>query len=64
MVKAARAKLAMGVDPMDERHEQRAQHRRSADDTRRAKSGQPVIGSFEEVARRWFEVKSAQWMES
>ena len=64
LAKAARAMLAMGVDPMDERHEQRAQHRRSADATRRAKSGQPVIGSFEEVARRWFEVKSDQWMET
>lgn len=64
LAKAARAKLDVGVDPMDERHEQRAQHRRSADDTRRAKSGQPVIGSFEEVARRWFEVKSGQWMET
>ena len=64
LAKTARARLAMGVDPMDERHEQRAQHRRSADCTRRAKSGQPVIGSFEEVARRWFEVKGSQWMET
>ena len=64
LAKAARAELDIGIDPMDERREQRAQHRRNADDTRRAKSGQPVIGSFEEVARRWFEVKSGQWMET
>ena len=29
LAKAARAKLVIGVDPMDERHEQRAQHRQS-----------------------------------
>ena len=64
LAKAARAKLAMGMDPMDERHQQRVQHRRTAEDKQRAESGQPAIGSFEDVARRWFGVKSGQWMET
>jgi integrase len=34
------------------------------EDARRAKAGKPPVGSFEEIARRWFEVKKAQWMES
>ena len=41
LAKAARARLHIGIDPMAERHEQRARHRRSADDTRRSKSGHP-----------------------
>jgi integrase len=64
LAQAARAQLAVGVDPMEERHQQRAQHRHRAENARRAKTGQPIIGSFEEVARRWFEVKEGQWMQT
>jgi len=64
LAKAARAKLAQGVDPMDEKRQLRREDRRTADDARRAKSGEPPVGSFEEVARRWFGVKSSQWMET
>ena len=64
LARAARAKLLAGVDPMDDRQEQREQNRRRVECVQRVQSGLPPIGSFEEVSRRWFEVKKDQWMES
>ena len=64
LARAARAKLLAGVDPMNDRHEQREQHRQRVECIQRVQSGLAPIGSFEEVARRWFEVKKGQWMES
>ena len=64
LARAARAKLLAGVDPMDDRQEQREQHRQRAESIQRVQSGLPPIGSFEEIARRWFEVKKGQRMES
>jgi integrase len=64
LASAARAKLTMGVDPMDERQAQRTQRRRTIQTEQRAKAGEPTVGSFEDVARRWFEVKKGQWMAS
>lgn len=60
----ARARLASGIDPMEERKAQRSRRQESAENERRIMAGQPAIGSFEDVARRWFDVKKDQWMES
>lgn len=64
LASAARAKLGMGVDPMDERQLQQTQRRQTVENEKRVKAGKPSIGSFDDVARRWFEVKKGQWMES
>lgn len=56
--------LAQGVDPMQERKQAKQQSELQQENARRAKEGLPALGSFEEVARRWFDVKRGQWMES
>ncbi|MBE7942081.1 MULTISPECIES: integrase arm-type DNA-binding domain-containing protein [Ramlibacter] len=56
--------IAKGGDPMQARkaaEQERQAHEKNA---QRLKAGQPPIGSFEEIARRWFEVKRHQWMHS
>lgn len=62
--KKAWSLLAQGVDPMQERKQAKQQSELQQENARRAKEGLPALGSFEEVARRWFEVKRGQWMES
>lgn len=62
--KKAWSLLAQGVDPMQERKQAKQQSELHQENARRAKEGLPALGSFEEVARRWFEVKRGQWMES
>lgn len=64
MATTARAQLARGIDPMEERKARRSQRQESAENQRRIMAGLPAIGSFEDVARRWFDVKKNQWMES
>ena len=64
MAGEARAKLASGIDPMEERKAQTSKIQEAAQNERRIKAGLPAIGSFEDVARRWFDVKSNQWMAS
>lgn len=64
LARAARDKLLSGVDPMDDRQEAREKQRQRAECVQRVHSGLPPIGSFEEVSRRWFEVKKGQWMDS
>lgn len=49
---------------MQERKQAKQQSELQQENARRAKEGLPALGSFEEVARRWFEVKRGQWMES
>jgi len=56
--------LAQGVDPMRQRQALKRDRKVRQDDARRARAGEPALGSFEEIARRWFEVKRPQWMES
>lgn len=59
-----RAKLASGVDPMNERQQQRTEQQIRAEEQSLIKAGLPLSGSFESVARRWFSVKKHGWMQS
>ncbi|MEK8028875.1 tyrosine-type recombinase/integrase [Pseudaquabacterium rugosum] len=56
--------LAQGVDPMLQRQALKRDRKVQQEGARRARAGEPALGSFEEIARRWFEVKKQQWMES
>lgn len=56
--------LAKGGDPMQARRAVKLERQVRQEDARRARAGEPSIGSFEEIARRWFSVKKGQWMES
>ncbi|MCT9014141.1 integrase arm-type DNA-binding domain-containing protein [Cupriavidus gilardii] len=56
--------LAQGGDPMQARHAAKQERKALKEAARRSKAGEPPIGSFEEVARRWFSVKKRQWMDS
>lgn len=56
--------LAKGEDPVQARRAVKLERQVRQEDARRARAGEPSIGSFEEIARRWFAVKKGQWMES
>ena len=64
MASEARAQLVSGIDPMEERKAQRGKIQDAAQNERLIKAGLPAIGSFEDVARRWFDVKQTHWMTS
>ena len=64
MASEARAKLVSGIDPMEDRKAQRSKIQEATQNERLIKAGLPAIGSFEDVARRWFDVKSNHWMAS
>ena len=57
-----RQKIAAGEDPSSNRKKRRAKICEMLEVDRRTRSGEPPIGCFEEVARRWFEVKKRDWM--
>jgi integrase len=59
----AREKVAAGVNPSAERKQQRAAVAVQIEAERRIKAGESPVGSFEEVARRWYEVTKAQWVD-
>ncbi len=61
---AARRLVADGKNPSDTRKEDRKQIAAQVKAKRRLDNNEPAIGSFEEVGRRWFEVRKAQWTES
>jgi len=60
----AKALLARGINPSTERKKQKAAVRERRVAEERAKEGLAVVGSFEEIARRWFENKKDEWMPS
>lgn len=60
----ARALVATGGNPSQERQETRALIAVRNEAERRVAIGEPAIGSFEEVARRWFATKEDGWVES
>lgn len=60
----ARRQVAMGINPSEERKQKRAIIVERVEAARRVSEGLPALGSFEEVARRWFETKCKGWMES
>jgi integrase len=59
----ARAQVAEGINPSADRKEHRAAAAVQAETQRRVKAGEAPLGSFEEVARRWFEVTESRWVE-
>lgn len=58
----ARQKLAEGTNPSAERKQKRAVIAAQVEADRRIEAGLPVIGSFEDVARRWYAKRSKKWM--
>jgi integrase len=60
----ARATLAGGLNPSQERRQIRSVQLASIDTEKRANAGLAPEGSFDAVARRWFAVKKDQWVDS
>ena len=60
----ARFTVAAGQDPSNERKQHRSVIVERVECERRLQIGEAPLGSFEEVARRWFDVKKDEWMES
>lgn len=57
----ARQLVAAGLDPSGKRKESKADAIASKEAENRIAQGLSPIGSFEEVARRWFAIKRKQW---
>lgn len=64
--KAAQARelVAAGIDPSDKRKEAKALHAQAREATERETAGLPAVGSFEEVAREWFNTRRGDWAPS
>lgn len=60
----ARLDISTGVDPSNLRKANRQHALERHQEAQRTRSGLPKIRSFEEVMRRWFAVKSENWIES
>lgn len=59
----ARSRVAGGEDPSQVRKQFKQVISDRVDAEKRAKRGEPVIGCFEEVARRWIEKQKDTWTE-
>lgn len=59
----ARESVAAGIDPSAARKATKADQVSQIESEKRGKSGLPSIGSFEYVARQWFESRSGAWSE-
>lgn len=59
-----RRKVANRENPSDERKQVRAAIIERCDAARRIQDGQAPLGSFEDVARRWFDVKKHEWADT
>lgn len=53
-----------GVDPSDQRKEAKAERAKVREASEREAAGLPTVGSFEEVAREWFEARRGDWAAS
>lgn len=60
----ARELVAAGTDPSDRRKENKAHHAETREASQREASGLPSLGSFEEVAREWFDTRRGDWAAS
>lgn len=60
----ARELVAEDVDPSDSRKAAKAKAQLEREAEARVASGLPALGSFESVAREWFEVKRTGWSSS
>ena len=58
---AARQLLAAGLNPSDERKNKKVKLAERADREQRAAAGLPESGSFEHVAREWYEARRHDW---
>lgn len=56
--------VAAGADPSDRRKAIKAQHAQTREASEREASGLPTLGSFEEVAREWFDTRRGDWAAS
>ncbi len=63
-VAQARQQVAAGVDPSEKRKEHKAAAEARQEANIRIAQGLPAVGSFEEVARRWFKKKREDWSAS
>ena len=61
---AARSMVAAGQDPSDDRRQPRAVIPERNEAGCRQEVGEAPLGSFEEVARRWFHLHQDKWMQS
>ncbi|MBC7705736.1 MAG: integrase arm-type DNA-binding domain-containing protein [Rhodoferax sp.] len=61
---AARRLVAAGQDPSDARKAEKAQHARARITTAQHAAGNPLSGSFEQVAREWYDTRKADWAAS
>lgn len=53
--------LAEGIDPSAARKQTKTTNAQVLEEERRADAGLPALGSFEEVARSWFDVQHSDW---
>ncbi len=60
----ARALVRQGLDPSDTRKAGKADIQRQREAAQRADDGLPPAGSFEAVAREWFDTRRAEWSDS
>jgi integrase len=60
----ARELLARGINPSAVRQDEKEARRERHEAEERLKNGEPAIGTFEEIARRWFEKTKDEWMPS
>jgi integrase len=60
----ARELVAAGSDPSDRRKATKALHIQTREAKEREASGLPTLGSFEEVAREWFDTRRGDWAAS
>lgn len=60
----ARELVAAGADPSDRRKATKVQHAQTREASEREASGLPAVGSFEEVAREWFDTRRGDWAAS
>ncbi|WP_093387129.1 site-specific integrase [Variovorax sp. OV329] len=56
-----RAMVASGVDPSDLRKKARVAEVQASEDRRRVAAGEPVSGSFQDVALRWHRTREEDW---
>lgn len=60
----ARALIAQGIDPSDQRKAAKAQARADGDNAKRAAAGLPPQDSFEHIAREWHQTRRDEWSQS
>jgi integrase len=61
---AARKQVAAGIDPSEHRKAQKDRQSRARQAEQQRSEGRPVSGTFEHVAREWFQTRRGDWAES